>query len=159
MSLALGFLVLSFYGLARVSAVDRGVVQPYLTALAQVAGFGLRAAGLANSVTGHQIQSDHFTAEVDRTCGALEVMAVFLAVTLAFPVTVSRRVRGVCVGLALIALANILRIGILFMVGSTHPSMLDTAHYGYGQAFLLLITMGIWVIWARNASERLADGD
>jgi exosortase/archaeosortase family protein len=151
-SLALALLVLCFYGLARVQAVDQTVVQPYLTALAEVTGFALRTGGFNNFVSGHQIHSDRFTAEVDPTCGALELMAVFVAVTLPFPVNLRRRLGGLCVGLVLILLANILRIGILFIVGSTHPSMLDAAHYGYGQAFLLLVAMGIWIAWVRNAS-------
>jgi len=85
-------------------------------------------------------------------------MAVFLAVTLSFPVRFMNRLSGALLGIILLAIINLVRISALFVIGATHPSILDEAHYFYGQAIMLLSAMGLWVAWIKRMSGKAADG-
>lgn len=147
-----------FFVLTRLPVVDRVLVEPYLSFLATAAGLGLRVAGFGTSVDGNEIHSYRFTAAVDHACGALEIMAIFVAVTLSFPARFSKRLSGALLGIALLAVINLVRISTLFVIGATHPSILDEAHYFYGQAIMLLSAMGLWVAWMRRVTGKPANG-
>jgi exosortase/archaeosortase family protein len=47
----------------------------------------------------------------------------------------------------LIFLVNIVRIVVLFLLGFKVPNIFDAVHYYYAQAFVIIATVSVWLLW------------
>jgi len=99
-----------------------------------------------------------FTFIVVASCGAIEVMAIFLAALLAFPASWGHRAWGVALGLPLLYLVNILRLVCLACLGAIDQSgaWFDFVHEYVWQAGYVIFVVIVWMAWAELGRERSA---
>jgi exosortase/archaeosortase family protein len=99
-----------------------------------------------------------FTFIVVPSCGAIEVMAIFLAAVLAFPATWSHRAWGIALGLPLLYLVNIFRLACLACLGAIDQSgaWFNFVHEYVWQAGYVIFVVIVWMAWAEWDRERPA---
>ena len=100
---------------------------PYLAGYARLAGSALSLLDPGVAVTGTRIDG-RFSLQIVRNCDAIEVNILFACAVLAFPAPLGRKMLVLGGGLALLVLANVLRICLLYFIGAWFPSWFRVAH-------------------------------
>ncbi|NIO00868.1 MAG: exosortase H [Candidatus Latescibacteria bacterium] len=136
-----------FFWLLRVKYFEDQFVAPYTEFVAASSRFFLRLLGIQATGSGSLIASPEFTVNIMYVCNGLEVTAIFFATTLGFPARWRNKLIGLAIGYPVIYLINIFRIVVLFILGFKMPGIFETAHYYYAQAFVIIATVGVWLIW------------
>ena len=99
-----------------------------------------------------------FTFIVVPSCGAIEVMAIFLSAVLAFPATWRHRAWGMALGLPFMYLVNIVRLVCLACLGAIDQSgaWFNFVHEYVWQAGYVIFVALVWMAWAELGRERRA---
>ncbi|HEX6242960.1 MAG TPA: hypothetical protein VFZ61_18735, partial [Polyangiales bacterium] len=90
-----------------------------------------------------------FPLQIVKACSALDAQALFAAAALAFPTRWPRKLLGLCLGVALLTLLNLLRIACLYWVGLRAPDSFDAAHEEWLPAALVFAACVSFAGWAR----------
>lgn len=82
-------------------------------------------------------------------CGAIEVMAIFLAAVLAFPAAWWMKLIGLAGGLPLMYSVNIFRLSFLGVLGAldTENKWFKFAHEYAWQAVYIVFVVAVWLVW------------
>ncbi|HEY3254098.1 MAG TPA: archaeosortase/exosortase family protein [Polyangiaceae bacterium] len=120
----------------------------YLRMYARLAGSALRLFESGIVVTGDRIDG-RFSLQIVRNCDAIEVNILFASAILAFPAPWLRRSVALAGGLALLVLANIARICLLYFVGVYQPNWFKAAHEEIMPLLLIALTALSFLFWAR----------
>ncbi len=84
-------------------------------------------------------------------CGAIEIMAIFLAAVVAFPTLWRKRFVGIIVGTPIMYAVNIFRLSVLAIVGALDQSSgrvwFNFAHEYLWQAVYIVFVVAVWLIW------------
>lgn len=137
----------ALYVVFKVPWVERHVVQPYTGFVATCSRICLQLVGVRASGAGNTIISPEFSVTIKNVCNGLEVMVIFFATTMAFPATVKGKLFGLLLGFPAIFLINIVRVVVLFLVGSKNPQVFDDVHFYYAQALVIIATVALWLLW------------
>ena len=82
-------------------------------------------------------------------CGAIEVMAIFVAAILAFPAAWTRRLVGIVLGIPLLMALNVIRLTCLALLGAWDSSReyFNFAHEYVWQGIYIIFVLVIWLAW------------
>ena len=80
-------------------------------------------------------------------CAAVLPTGLFVSAVLAVPCPLRKRLVGVLVGVAGVALLNILRIVVLILVAHYRANWFGTFHDVLMQGFLLILVAPLWMAW------------
>ncbi len=84
-------------------------------------------------------------------CGAIEIMAIFLAAVIAFPTTWRKRMVGIVAGAPIMYGVNIFRLTVLAIVGALDQSKgriwFSFAHEYVWQAVYIVFVVAVWLLW------------
>ena len=123
----------------------------YQRALANIAGGISRAMGsdarMESSAGTPTISVGAMRLAVTLECTAVLPTGLFLSAVLAVPCPLRKRLVGLLVGLAGVALLNVLRIVILILVAQYRASWFETFHDVLMQGFLLIFVAPLWMAW------------
>jgi exosortase H (IPTLxxWG-CTERM-specific) len=136
-----------FFWLLKTKFFEANFAEPYTNFVAASGRFALRLLGIQARGEGSLITSPEFTVNIMNVCNGLEVTAIFFATVLGFPARWRNKLLGLAIGYPVIYLINIIRIVVLFILGFKMPDIFETVHYYYAQAFVILATVGVWLIW------------
>ncbi len=136
-----------FFWLLKTKYFEANIAAPYTDFVAASGRFALRILGIQARGEGSLITSPEFTVNIMNVCNGLEVTAIFFATVLGFPAKWRNKILGLAIGYPIIYLINIIRIVVLFILGFKMPDIFETVHYYYAQAFVILATVGVWLIW------------
>ena len=142
-ALAAGAWFVGLFGLMRLGWVERQILLPFAQLQERV----------ADQLTGVQTDAVY----VDASCSGGDAMALCLGAVLAFPATWSARLRGVGVGLLVIAAFNIVRIGNLSLLGDNLP-LLALLHDYLWPAILIVVAVVYVYAWMRRQLDDPAAG-
>jgi exosortase H (IPTLxxWG-CTERM-specific) len=149
-----GFLVrLALYlgaAMALAPRLSEQTMQPFRDATAALAAalFGL----FSDSVSAHGdivAISGAFSVQIVSECFGLLEMAIYAAAVLAFATSWRKRLLGLAFGLPVIFAFNLLRIGMLLLVGVHSRALFEFAHLYFWQATLVLGITALWLLWVR----------
>lgn len=141
-----------FFLLLRIKWVQHTFIEPYTHFVAAASRLFLRLIGVDASGSGSVITSPDFTVNILYVCNGLEATAIFFATVLGFPSRWKNKLIGLALGYPIIYLINILRIVALFLIGYKVPQIFETVHYYYAQAFVILATVCVWLVWVTKYS-------
>ena len=99
-------------------------------------------------VSGRAVWTGDAAIQIVNGCNGLGALSLFVGFVLAYPGTWARRAVFVPAGLAVIALANVVRCIALLVVQGTWPSLFDAIHYAHAMLVFYVIIFGLWVLWA-----------
>lgn len=84
-------------------------------------------------------------------CGAIEVMAIFLAAVVAFPTRWRKKLAGLVIGLPIMYGVNVLRLSFLAVVGALDTSrdrwVFNFAHEYLWQTVYIAFVVVVWLLW------------
>jgi len=93
-------------------------------------------------------------------CGAIEVMAIYLAAIIAFPTRWRRRVAGLIVGLPIMYFVNVFRLSCLAVVGALDTTrerwVFSFAHEYIWQTVYIVFVVAVWLVWIEYVVKRKA---
>jgi len=147
----IGLFVLSIAVLLGVSYTtwfEQTLMKPYLAWSAEVGSMLLDLLGFETEGSGRNIVSPSFSIEIKRGCDAYEPTAIFLSALVAFPAAARAKVLGALLGTLLLVALNFVRIVTLFWIGARHPDFFDAAHVEVWQALFILVSLGLFLVWA-----------
>jgi exosortase H (IPTLxxWG-CTERM-specific) len=145
-------LLLLFYALSFLPIYQR-ILHATLALNARVAGAVLAHLGENTSVTNSTIWSMKYAVTVEPACSAVEFLAFFCAMVIAFPSRISRKIPGILIGVLLLLALNQVRIASLYFVGAHFPKAFDTTHedlWGVGLIVGEVALCMAWIGWARQ---------
>ena len=92
-------------------------------------------------------------------CGAIEVMAIFLAAVLAFPAPWWKKLVGLAIGLPLMYGVNIFRLSVLGVIGALDQDgkWFKFAHEYVWQAVYIVFVVAVWLAWVEYIVRRKAE--
>ena len=90
---------------------------------------------------------------VGECVGPLEFM-IYSAAVFAFPATWRQRFLGLLYGLPLLYFFNVVRIGMLLVVGSHDAKLFEFFHVYFWQTTLVLLVGGVWLLWVALVVHR-----
>lgn len=83
-------------------------------------------------------------------CNSINVMIVFIAFLIAFKGSLKSTVIFAALGLMLIYIINLFRVGLLFEVAYYYPQHLYFFHKYLFTGFIYLIVFAIWYVWIQR---------
>jgi exosortase/archaeosortase family protein len=123
---------------------------------ARIAGALLNVLGQSAHTVDNNIVSGPFAMVVKPECTAGELLAFFCAALLALPGSWQRKIVGVIVGTAAIALLNLVRITTVFFIGAHHPDFFTALHEEVWPGVLVMATLMLLLagcVWMRKEAR------
>lgn len=103
----------------------------------------------ATTLRENVVTYDGFAVAIILECVGLFEMVIYSACVLAFPAPVRTRALGVVLGCGVIFLFNLVRIGMLLIVGRRWPDSFEFFHLYFWQATLIAIIVSVLYGWIR----------
>ncbi len=133
-------------------SVPSRVLSWYVTMVARGAGAVLHVFDRNVSVDGVIIHG-RYPLKIVLDCTAVDVQALYVAAVSSFPVPWRQRVAGALTGLALVSVANLLRVASLYFVGVYWPTAFHCLHeevLQFAMVAVACLAFAIWVGWTRQ---------
>ena len=125
--------------------------QQYLALSAGLAASLLELAGQSASAHGITLSGELGAVTIKRGCDGLQPAALFVSAVVAFPASLRAKLAGALVGVLAILCVNVLRIATLYMLLPLGESSFNAAHTAYWPMAILVVSVGLWMAWARVA--------
>jgi exosortase/archaeosortase family protein len=100
-------------------------------------------------VSGTSIASGHFAMAVKPECASGGIISFLCAAFLAFPYPLGRRLIGAALGIAAIALLNVVRIASVFLVGVHQPRLFEAVHEELWPGLIIMTILLLMLVWIR----------
>tara|TARA_Y100000031_G_scaffold150893_1_gene191044 strand:+ start:420 stop:914 length:495 start_codon:yes stop_codon:yes gene_type:complete len=120
---------------------------------AHLTAMALTVLGEAVRVDGVSLYSPLLNMRIVSECTAITPTMVFAAAVLAFPSSVSVKLKGLVLGIVALYLINLVRVVSLYYIGTHAPSQMEFAHIVVWQSVMVLMAIGLWSLWAARYSE------
>ena len=125
----------------------------FATTTAHLTAMALSVLGEAVRVEGVSLYSPQLNMQIVSECTAITPTIVFGAAVLAFPSSVSVKLKGLLLGIVALYLINLVRVVSLYYIGIHAPDQMEFAHIVVWQALMALSAIGLWSLWAARYSE------
>ncbi len=129
----------------------------YLTISSRMAATLLHLVGEPVVAIGDTLLSG-FSMSIKRGCDGLQVIAILVIAVLVFPGVGFKKLIGICVGVGLLLVLNVVRIATLFWAGVHLSDQFQSLHVHVWPAFLILAAVIFWLGWATWATRPGAAG-
>jgi exosortase H (IPTLxxWG-CTERM-specific) len=148
-----GLLAGLFYTAMLSSFFLRTVLPPDLRFNARLASAVCNWFGQRTIAMDSAISSNRFSIRIDWGCDGSEPLALFVAAVLAFPAPFRRKIPGILLGTAILAVANLARVVSLFLAGVYFPNAFEWMHVEAWPAIFILLAVVLWAIWIQWAMK------
>jgi exosortase H (IPTLxxWG-CTERM-specific) len=149
-------LLIAFYAVITIDAVDRRVVLPFTAALARVSGAALNLIGEKVLVTGTVISGTRFAVDIRGGCNGLEAVVFVCAAMLAFHAPIRKRILGALAAAVILETLNVIRIDSLYLLGVYHRNVFDMFHLAVWQTLMFGAAVFLFLIWTSIVAPRNA---
>ena len=134
-------------------ALDRYIVYPFTSLVAQVSSLILNVVGYDTTVEGTYITSTGTSLNIGTGCNGLEAVIIFISAILAFPAKLKSKLLGLLWGFIGIFIINQTRVIGLYLVSRYASQHLDLAHTYIGQTYVIISGVALWILWAERVSN------
>ena len=135
-----------------IDAIDMPGADALSLTLARVAVHALGLLGVPASSNGAVIDSNGFATVIVQQCTAIEIILVFSAAVIVWPVSLGARLWALALGVPALCALNLVRIVSLLLIGVNFPEHHDFAHLAVWQTVMAFTALALWLFWARWAS-------
>jgi len=136
-------LLIAFYAIITIDAVDKRVVLPFTAALARISGAALNLTGERVTVAGTVI-------------AGLEAVVFVCAAMLAFYAPLRKRLIGALAAALILEALNVIRIDSLYLLGVYHRSVFEMFHLAVWQTLMFGAAVFLFLIWTSIVAPRNA---
>lgn len=135
-----------------IDTIDMPGVDGLALALAWASAYVLGLLGVPASSNGALIDANGFAAVIVQQCTAIEILLVFGAAVIVWPVSISARLWALALGIPALCALNLVRIISLLLIGASLPEYLDLAHLAIWQTAMAFAGLALWLLWAQWVS-------
>lgn len=125
----------------------RGIFDPILAGTAVVSTRIITWLGIPAMRSGTLIHLQSRTLSIDLACTAVFIIALYVALVFAYPVSVRDRLIGAAVGVPIIIVFNFARIVAAAVVSENISSAFTFFHDYLFQVGMVLVTVVVWAAW------------
>lgn len=145
------FLLAALFAIEMLQPVQRHVVLPWTSLLADASGWLMRLFDDQVAVSGKIISSTvkPFSVSIEPGCNGVEAMIVLLAAIMAVRAPLGYKIMGLLGGFVAIQGLNLARIISLFYLGLWDREIFEWAHLYVWQALIILDALVVFLVWAR----------
>ena len=136
-----------------IGAIDMPGVGLISSAIASIATFALGHFGVPATQDATIIDVGGFIAIVSAECTAIEILLVFSAGVLVWPVSLRAKAAAILLLIPILVALNLVRVISLLLTGVGFPEHFDTVHLKIWQPAMLLAALAMWLLWQRWASD------
>jgi len=147
-------LLIAFYAVITIDAVDTRVVLPFTAALARISGAALNLIGEKVQVAGTVIAGSKFAVDIRGGCNGLEAVVFVCAAMLAFHAPIRKRILGALAAAVILEALNIIRIDSLYLLGVYHRNVFDMFHLAVWQTLMFGAAVFLFLIWTSIVAPR-----
>jgi exosortase H (IPTLxxWG-CTERM-specific) len=147
-------LLIAFYAVITINAVDKHVVLPFTAALARVSGAALHLVGERVHVSGTVIAGSQFAVDIRGGCNGLEAVVFVCAAMLAFHAPLRKRILGAIAAAVILEGLNVIRIASLYLLGVYHRNVFEMFHLAVWQTLMFGAAVLLFLIWTSMVSPR-----
>lgn len=133
--------------LAILIAFVTGRLDALLAGTASVSTRLISWVGIAATQSGTHVELSSRTLSIDLACTAVFIVALYVALVLAYPVSVKQRLLGIAAGVPVILVFNLVRIVAAAEVSQTAPSAFQFFHDYLFEVGMVLVTVAAWAAW------------
>ncbi len=125
--------------------------------VARISGGALALLGGEVAVSGRVVRLDGASGiVVEDGCNGLTTLGLFVGFVLAYPGSWRRRAAFIPMGLAVIAVVNIVRVAGLAWIQVHAPGLFGAAHGVGANTIFYLTVFALWIVWARTSDADAA---
>lgn len=150
--LVFAVLLIAFYALITIEAVDTHVVLPFTAALARISGAALHLIGEPVHVEGTVISGSRFAVDIRGGCNGLEAVVFVCAAMLAFHAPMRKRIIGALAAAVILEALNVIRIDSLYLLGVYHRNVFETFHLAVWQTLMFGAAVFLFLIWTSRVA-------
>ncbi len=133
-------------------ALLAGYMLPVMETTTRAATALISAAGIPVTRTGIQMFLSTRILEIDLDCTAIQLIALYAALVVAYPVSTRTKLLGLAIGVPAILLANLLRLlGVAVASEYASPAAFAFVHDFLFKVVMILVIMGLWAWWLQEA--------
>jgi exosortase H (IPTLxxWG-CTERM-specific) len=147
-------LLIAFYAIITIDAVDRRVVLPFTAALARISGAALHLVGEQVHVSGTVIAGRLFAVDIRGGCNGLEAVVFVCAAMLAFHAPLRKRILGAIAAAVILEALNVIRIASLYLLGVYHRNVFEMFHLAVWQTLMFGAAVLLFLIWTSIVAPR-----
>ena len=93
------------------------------------------------------------SAVVAAECTAIELILVFGAAVIVWPVSLRARIWALLMGVPALCVLNFARVVSLLFTGISFPEHFDMVHLAVWQTVMAVAALGMWLLWLRWTSD------
>jgi exosortase H (IPTLxxWG-CTERM-specific) len=149
-------LLISFYAIITIDAVDKRVVLPFTAVLARISGAALNLIGERVAVNGTVIAGTRFAVDIRGGCNGLEAVVFVCAAMLAFHAPLRKRIIGALAAALILETLNVIRIDSLYLLGVYHRNVFEMFHLAVWQTLMFGAAVFLFLIWTSIVAPRNA---
>lgn len=127
--------------------VDSQGMHSLMAFTAAATAFILNLFGGNVQLAGTSVSSANFSIGIVGECTGLIPTIIFVSAVLAYPCRIKDKVIGMAIGIFGLYLLNLTRTVSLFYIGSSFPSLFNTAHFLVWQSLIILAAIALWLFW------------
>ena len=125
-----------------------------LSGYAWISSAILNLLGQQTDVDGQSIAGQGFSISIRKGCDALAPMILYLFSIAFFNTDLKHKMKGLLIGLPVLAVINIIRICTLYLIGKySTQTIFDIMHVDVWQIFFIVLTLVIWVQWLKKTQK------
>jgi exosortase H (IPTLxxWG-CTERM-specific) len=154
--LVFAVLLIAFYAIITIKAVDTHVVLPFTAGLAHISGGALNAIGERVHVDSTVIAGPKFAVDIRGGCNGLEAVVFVCAAMLAFHAPLRERLIGAAAAAVILEALNVIRIDSLYLLGVYHRKVFEMFHLAVWQTLMFGAAVLLFLIWTSRVAPRNA---
>jgi exosortase H (IPTLxxWG-CTERM-specific) len=154
--LVFAVLLIAFYTIITINAVDTHVVLPFTAGLARISGGALNLIGERVHVDSTVIAGPKFAVDIRGGCNGLEAVVFVCAAMLAFHAPLRKRLIGAAAAAIILEALNVIRIDSLYLLGVYHRKVFEMFHLAVWQTLMFGAAVLLFLIWTSKVAPRNA---
>jgi exosortase/archaeosortase family protein len=129
-------------------AVNKGWLTPWMVSLAAQVSWWLDLFGVQHTLAGTDIMLATRTLRITMDCTAAYIMAIYIALIVAYPFTVRLKAAALLIGLPAIYVANLLRLVVIGVISDhASPWVFTVVHDYLFEVAMVVVVLVLWATW------------
>lgn len=141
------FVLLALVSYVAATMLPDSLMEPISSYTAGAAAAILGLFGAKSSVAGTIVTCGAFKADIIPECTSIFMVGLFCSFVLAAPASIREKALGLCGGIPLLTLVNLVRIALVVAAGARFPALFEYIHVYLGQIAMIFAVFAVCLVW------------
>jgi exosortase/archaeosortase family protein len=141
-------------------AVNKGWLTPWMENLAAQVSWWMGLLGVQHTLSGVDIMLSTRTLRITMDCTAAYIMAIYIALIVAYPFTIKLKAAALLIGLPVIYVANLVRLVAIGVISDhASPPVFTVVHDYFFEVAMVIVVLVLWATWLDFARTNRVSAD